>query len=71
VALPPIGGLGRLLSTTLPGGDRDPICLVCHRPVRSAQPRLRFQGDAYVHRACATYRMRRLRSGTSRMGYPR
>lgn len=46
-------------------------CLVCHRRVGDSDPRLRLRGGAVVHRECATYDMRRRRTGSERLGYPR
>ncbi len=46
-------------------------CLVCSRPVAADAPQLRMRGGVVVHRACATYDMRRRRVGSDRLGYPR
>lgn len=45
-------------------------CLVCHRRVGADDARLRLRGGAVVHRECATYDMRRRRTGSERLGYP-
>ena len=34
-------------------------CLICHGPVAAADDRMRLPGGGWVHRGCATYRMRR------------
>ena len=47
-----------------------PRCLVCGRAVADADARVRLRGGAVVHRACATYDMRRRRTGVERLGYP-
>jgi hypothetical protein len=46
-------------------------CLVCHRKVAADAPRMRLRGGVVVHRECATYDMRRRRTGSERLGYPR
>ncbi|MGH2845595.1 MAG: hypothetical protein ACRDL0_06170 [Thermoleophilaceae bacterium] len=48
-----------------------PVCLVCQRGVSPSDKRLRLRGGVVVHRACATYEMRRRRVGDGRLGYPR
>ncbi len=48
-----------------------PICLVCRRRVVGDDERMRLRGGAVVHRACATYDMRRRRTGNQRLGHPR
>lgn len=48
-----------------------PACLMCGRPVTAEQKQLRLRGGVVVHRACATYDMRRRRVGEGRLGYPR
>jgi hypothetical protein len=48
-----------------------PSCLVCGRAVAPRDERMRLRGDVVVHRACATYEMRRRRVGSGRLGYPR
>ena len=53
-----------------PRGGR-PVCLVCGRSVSERDECLRLRGGALVHRACATYDMRRRRVGSARPGYPR
>jgi hypothetical protein len=53
-----------------PRGGR-PVCLVCGRAVSARDDQMRLRGGAMVHRACATYDMRRRRTGQSRLGYPR
>jgi hypothetical protein len=52
-----------------PRGGR-PVCLVCGRAVSEAE-QMRLRGGAFVHRTCATYDMRRRRTGEGRLGYPR
>jgi hypothetical protein len=53
-----------------PRGGR-PVCLLCGRAVGGRDELLRLRGGTLVHRACATYDMRRRRTGTARLGYPR
>jgi hypothetical protein len=53
-----------------PRGGR-PVCLVCGRTVSDRDEQMRLRGGARVHRACATYEMRRRRTGEARLGYPR
>ena len=48
-----------------------PVCLVCGRAVAPRDDRMRLRGGVVVHRACATYDMRRRRTGRGRLGYPR
>ena len=48
-----------------------PVCPVCGRAVGARDERLHLRGGTAVHRACATYDMRRRRVGTDRLGYPR
>jgi hypothetical protein len=55
---------------TSPRGGR-PVCLVCGRGVSKREDQMRLRGGAMVHRSCATYDMRRHRTGQSRLGYPR
>jgi hypothetical protein len=50
---------------------RRPLCLVCGRAVSGHDEQLRLRGGAVVHRSCATYDMRRRRTGDGRLGYPR
>jgi hypothetical protein len=52
-----------------PRGGR-PVCLVCGRGLGNKDERLRLRGGAFVHRGCATYDMRRRRTGSERLGYP-
>ena len=52
-----------------PRGGR-PVCLVCSRGLATGDERLRLRGGAFVHRECATYDMRRRRTGAERLGYP-
>jgi hypothetical protein len=52
-----------------PRGGR-PVCLVCGRGVSNDDDRMRLRGGAFVHRTCATYDMRRRRTGSERLGYP-
>jgi hypothetical protein len=53
-----------------PRGGR-PVCLMCGRAVAEGDEQMRLRGGAVVHRACATYDMRRRRTGEGRLGYPR
>ena len=53
-----------------PRGGR-PVCLMCGRAVAHGEEQMRLRGGAVVHRACATYDMRRRRTGEARLGYPR
>jgi hypothetical protein len=53
-----------------PRGGR-PLCLMCGRAVAPRDESMRLRGGTLVHRACATYDMRRRRTGTARLGYPR
>jgi hypothetical protein len=53
-----------------PRGGR-PVCLVCGRAVSDRDEQMRLRGGAVVHRTCATYDMRRRRTGEGRLGYPR
>jgi hypothetical protein len=39
-----------------------PLCFACGRPIAPGDERLRVRGGAMVHRACATYELRRRRS---------
>jgi hypothetical protein len=52
-----------------PRGGR-PVCLICGRGLASGDERLRLRGGAFVHSGCATYDMRRRRTGAERLGYP-
>ena len=45
-----------------PRGGR-PVCLVCGRAMSPSDESLRLRGGALVHRACATYDVRRRRAG--------
>ena len=56
-----------LVEHVVPGGPRR---LVCGRVVKPGEPELRLRGNGHVHRACATYRMRRRPEGEARLGYP-
>jgi len=47
------------------------LCLMCGRAVAPRDDRMRLRGGVVVHRACATYDMRRRRTGRARLGYPR
>jgi hypothetical protein len=47
-----------------------PRCLVCQRPVTERDARIRVRGEAVVHRACATYRMRQPRAEARRVADP-
>ena len=53
----------------VPRGARQ-LCLVCGRAVGPADERMRLRGNIVVHRRCATYHMRRRRTGPGRLGYP-
>jgi hypothetical protein len=53
-----------------PRGGR-PVCLMCGRAVADSDEPMRLRGGAVVHRTCATYDMRRRRTGEARLGYPR
>jgi hypothetical protein len=55
---------------THPRGGR-PVCMVCGRGISGNDRHMRLRGGALVHRSCATYDMRRLRTGDDRLGYPR
>ena len=46
-------------------------CLSCRGPVSSGDETVRLRGGGVVHRRCATYVMRRRRTGGERLGYPR
>jgi hypothetical protein len=46
-------------------------CLVCGRGIASREEEIGLRGGVHVHRACATYRMRRRCEGEERLGYPR
>jgi adenine-specific DNA methylase len=52
-----------------PRGGR-PVCLMCGRAVSDRDEQMRLRGGTRVHRACATYEMRRRRTGEARLGYP-
>ncbi len=54
-----------------PRSEERPVCLVCGRAVAPRDDRMRLRGGVVVHRACATYDMRRRRAGPGRLGYPR
>jgi adenine-specific DNA methylase len=58
------------LAMRSPRGGR-PVCLMCGRAVSERDEQMRLRGGAVVHRACATYEMRRRRTGEARLGYPR
>ena len=64
----PADTLSRLLRVPTRSGD--PLCLLCHKRVRTDEQRLRLRGDTYVHSRCATYRVRDVRAGRSRSGHP-
>jgi hypothetical protein len=66
--LPLLDGIRDALSA--PRGGR-PVCMVCGRSVSPREEQLRLRGGTVVHRACATYEMRRRRVGSGRLGYPR
>jgi hypothetical protein len=53
-----------------PRGGR-PVCLACGRALTGRDEQMRLRGGVLVHRACATYEMRRRRTGDERLGYPR
>jgi hypothetical protein len=46
-------------------------CLVCGGRIEPREDRVWVRGDLHVHRRCATYSMRRRRTGVGRLGYPR
>jgi hypothetical protein len=54
---------------SVPRGGR-PICSVCNRAVNRDDQQLRLRGGTIVHRDCATYDMRRRRTGNDRLGFP-
>jgi hypothetical protein len=66
--VPLIDSIRTAMST--PRGGR-PVCLVCGSAVSPHDERIRLRGGAVVHRGCATYDMRRRRTGEARLGYPR
>jgi hypothetical protein len=43
-------------------------CMVCLGRVSESEPQMRLRGGAVVHRRCATYSMRRPRTGSERLG---
>jgi hypothetical protein len=53
-----------------PRGGGRPVCLVCGRGVSQGDERVRLRGGVVVHRGCATYDMRRRRTGAERLGHP-
>jgi hypothetical protein len=53
------------------GREGLPVCLACGRRITPGEDRLRVRGGAPVHRSCATYELRRRRTGSERLGYPR
>ena len=64
---PLLDSVRRAMAT--PRGGR-PVCLVCGRMVAARDKPMRLRGGAMVHRGCATYDMRRRRTGSARLGYP-
>ena len=56
----------RRLMRTWPGAT----CFACRGPILPSEERLRLRGDTFVHRRCATYRMRNRSSSGSRLGFP-
>lgn len=56
-----------IVEQVVPAGPR---CLVCGRTVKPSDPHVRLRGHGRVHRACATYRMRKRPEGEGRLGYP-
>jgi hypothetical protein len=52
-----------------PRGGR-PVCIVCGHRVSGSDRAMRLRGGLVVHRDCATYDMRRRRTGSERLGYP-
>jgi adenine-specific DNA methylase len=68
VAMPPLIDNVRTAMSGRRGAR--PTCLVCGRSIKPRDERLRLRGGTTVHRACATYEMRRRRIGPSRLGYP-
>ena len=53
------------------GRDGQPTCFACGRRIAPGDARLQVRGGTPVHRSCATYEMRRRRTGGDRLGYPR
>ncbi len=56
-----VRGMAPILSALLAALRRSPPvdhCLVCRRAVNAGDARMRLPGGGYVHRGCATYRMR-------------
>ena len=51
--------------------SKGPVCLVCAQSLAPRDERVRLRGGTLVHRSCATYDMRRRRTGSGRLGYPR
>jgi hypothetical protein len=47
-----------------------PVCFICKDRILPSEERLRLRGDTFVHRRCATYRLRTRRSKPSRLGFP-
>ena len=47
-----------------------PVCPLCQKDLREGEERLRLRGATFVHRRCATYRLRNRRGSSSRLGYP-
>jgi hypothetical protein len=45
-----------------------PVCFACGRHISPRESRLRVRGGTVVHRACATYQLRRRRTGVERLG---
>jgi hypothetical protein len=66
--MPPL--IDSILAAMAGRREAGPACLVCGRLVRPREDRLRLRGGTIVHRACATYEMRRRRVGSGRLGYP-
>ena len=66
--VPLIGNIRRAMRS--PRGGR-PVCLMCGRAVADGDDQMRLRGGAVVHLTCATYDMRRRRTGNARLGYPR
>jgi hypothetical protein len=48
-----------------------PVCFACGRGISPHDSRIRVRGGTVVHRSCATYQLRRRRTGLERLGYPR
>ncbi len=63
--------LDTMISAVRTVRSQRPVCLACGRPVSDRDKSMRLRGGTVVHRECATYVMRRRRTGGDRLGYPR